>query len=92
MDGSLVRAWGGLVEVLGYLGMAAALFLLLFAPILHWSRTDAGFFDRTPISHAVWKWLWIGGVVTGTVPVLGLVWCYFVVRDRITRPTSVPQA
>jgi hypothetical protein len=77
--------------VLGYLGLAAVLFVVVFAPILHWTRTDAGFFDRTPISHTTWKWLWIGGVFTGTVPLIGLVWWYFVVRDRINQPVGVSQ-
>ena len=61
---------------------AVALFLIVFAPALHWLRTEATFFEQTWWSHSTWKTLWIVGIFTGVLPIVGLLWWYQVVRRR----------
>ncbi len=70
------------MELVGWLAISGALILAVFAPIAHWSRMDRSFFDRSPINHAAWRRLWIIGLFTGTLPLMGLLWWYQVLRDH----------
>ena len=61
---------------------AVALFVTAFAPALHWMRTEAAFFERTPWKHSTWKTLWIVGLFTGALPIVGMLWWYRVAQTE----------